>query len=40
MDNDIRKIIEYMWEDEQRHWEESGQPNEHIFMAMRRTVAK
>ena len=24
-------ILEYMYEDEERHWEESGKPKTHIF---------
>jgi len=33
--NDIERILDYLWEDEEKHWEESGRPKDHIFMVMR-----
>ena len=27
----IRKLIEYLWDDEERHYEELEKPKEHIF---------
>ena len=32
----LRKVIEYSLEDEQKHWEEAGCPNEHIYLAIKR----
>jgi hypothetical protein len=29
------KVIDYVYEDEQRHWEEEGQPDNHIFTSVR-----
>lgn len=35
MDNEtyqsLRKVIEYLWVDEHRHWNEAGNPEDHIF---------
>lgn len=39
-DGDIRKVVDYLWEDEQRHWEESGYPSGHIFNSLRRLKKK
>jgi len=36
MHSDIQQLLDYLWNDEERHWEESGHPSEHIFMVMRR----
>lgn len=33
---DIKTIVKYSWEDEAKHWEETGCPNEHIFQILRR----
>ena len=32
----IDKVTEYLWADEQRHWEESEKPLDHIFCALLR----
>ena len=28
-------ILDYNWEAEEKHWEELGQPDDHIFMKLR-----
>lgn len=28
----LRKLVDYLWEDEERHFEESGKPANHIFI--------
>jgi len=33
---DITAVVEMYWADEQRHWEESDMPKEHIFNALNR----
>ena len=33
---DIETLINYMWNEEERHWEESEKPKEHIFVIMKR----
>jgi len=30
-----QKIIDYMWEDEKKDWEASGNPDNHIFVSLR-----
>ena len=32
----IREIIKYLYEDEKKHFEELGKPNNHIFLALER----
>lgn len=27
----IKAVVQYLYEDEQKHWEESGRPDGHIF---------
>ena len=34
--SDIRAIIDYLWKDEERHYEESERPLNHIFNIMKR----
>ena len=29
--NDIKTVVEYLWIDEERHYEENDRPNGHIF---------
>ncbi|MDR1895634.1 MAG: hypothetical protein LBR10_02455 [Prevotellaceae bacterium] len=31
----LRKVIDYLWEDEEKHFEESGCPNDHIFLLLK-----
>tara|TARA_Y100001963_G_scaffold133611_1_gene193417 strand:+ start:315 stop:494 length:180 start_codon:yes stop_codon:yes gene_type:complete len=31
---DLEEIVEYMWEAENKHWEELGNPGGHIFLAI------
>jgi hypothetical protein len=33
---DVEAIVDYLWRDEERHFEESGCPNDHIFLVLRR----
>ena len=33
---DIKKIVDYLWEDEQRHYEESEDKDNHIFSVIKR----
>ena len=33
---DLGTMIEYLWEDEQRHYEEDGKPEGHIFTVLKR----
>ena len=32
---DIKTIVQYLWEEEYKHWEECGCPNEHIFQKLK-----
>lgn len=32
---DIQFIIDYLWEDEERHYEESEKPKDHIFLKLK-----
>jgi hypothetical protein len=34
--SDIEKLLMYMWEDEKKHFEECGCPNDHIFNTLKR----
>ncbi len=27
----IKRVVEYLYDDEENHWEESGKPKNHIF---------
>ena len=36
---DIKEVIEYMWKDEERHWEECEKPINHIFNVLKRLKA-
>ncbi len=31
----IKKLLDYLWDDEERHYEETGCPNNHIFVVMK-----
>ena len=31
----LRNIIDYMWDEEERHYEESGKPKHHIFQKVK-----
>jgi len=33
---DIEKLLNYMWHDEKRSWEESEKPRNHIFVLMKK----
>ncbi len=33
---ELEKLIDYSWQTEERHWEESDKPRDHIFVAIRR----
>jgi len=33
----LREIIDYLYREEKKHYEESGKPNGHIFETIRRT---
>jgi hypothetical protein len=28
---DLKELLDYLWDDEKRHWEEDGRPEKHIF---------
>ncbi|MDR1898067.1 MAG: hypothetical protein LBR10_14900 [Prevotellaceae bacterium] len=32
----LRKVIDYLWEDEEKHFEESGCLNDHIFSILKK----
>lgn len=34
--NDIKTVIEYLWEDEKKHFEENDCPNNHIFFTLKK----
>ena len=34
--NDVQTLIDYLWNDEKRHFEESGQDDNHIFKILQR----
>ena len=34
--SDLRKVVEYLYEGEEKHYEESGKKQGHIFQAVRR----
>lgn len=36
---DISKIIEYLWHDEEKHFEENDKPRNHIFKVLKRLAA-
>ena len=31
---DLDKLVQYMWNEEYRHWEEDNNPTDHIFHAI------
>ena len=31
---DLEKLVEYMWAEENKHWEEEGNPQDHIFQSI------
>ena len=33
---DVRLVVDYLYRDEKRHFEESGRPREHIFRVVER----
>lgn len=33
---DIKKVVKYLWSEEQKHFEESNKPKNHIFRELRR----
>lgn len=35
-EEDLRRILDYLWKDEQKHFEESGCPKDHIFKSLER----
>lgn len=36
---DIKEVLDYLWDDEERHYEESGKPDNHIFTVLKRLKA-
>ena len=32
----IKEVLDYLWDDEERHYEESGKPDNHIFPVLKR----
>lgn len=32
----LEDLIQYVWEDEESHWEESGRPDNHIFVKIKK----
>jgi hypothetical protein len=37
---DMMAILDYMWEDEKKHWREGNWSEQHIFVTMRRVKKK
>ena len=35
----IKEVLDYLWDDEERHYEESGKPANHIFPVLKRLKA-
>lgn len=33
---DVMETIEYLWKDEEKHWQESDKPKKHIFNTIKR----
>lgn len=33
--SDLKKILDYLYRDEKKHWEETNKPKEHIFVSIR-----
>ena len=33
--NDLKKVVDYLWADEEKHYEESDKPGGHIFRTLR-----
>jgi hypothetical protein len=31
----LKDLIQYVWEGEEAHWEESGRPSKHIFVTIK-----
>lgn len=38
--DDIRTIVEYLWKDEHRHFQENHYPKDHIFRILKRLKGK
>ena len=34
---EVKSVIQYLWESEEKHWEESGCPDKHIFQILKRS---
>jgi len=32
----IKKLVEYLYDDERKHFEECGEPDEHIFLVIKK----
>ena len=32
----LEDLIQYVWEDEEAHWEEAGRPDNHIFVKFKK----
>lgn len=32
----LEDLIQYVWEDEEAHWEEAGRPDNHIFVKIKK----
>ena len=35
----IKEVLDYLWDDEEKHFEESGKPNNHIFRILKHLKA-
>ena len=35
----VLAVLEYLWKEEQRHWEESGEPDNHIFLHLKQLAS-
>ena len=33
--NNIKEVVEYLWKDEKRHYQESEKPKDHIFLKLK-----
>lgn len=33
--NNIKEVVEYLWKDEKKHYQESEKPKDHIFLTLK-----
>ena len=38
--DDLKKVVDYLWSDEEKHYEESDKPSDHIFRTLQTLKVK